>query len=79
MFFLGAGALAGVPSLELLAQQYSWTFQEARRLQREGRPPDTETILRLRRETRAAKLVAWRRQLQAAISTQRALLLGSPS
>jgi hypothetical protein len=56
--FLGAGALAGVPPLELLAQQYSWTFQEARRLQRESRPPDTETILRLRRETRAATLVA---------------------
>jgi hypothetical protein len=57
------------PLLKLLAEQYSWTFQEARRLQREGHPPDPETILHLRREAWATTLTAWRQQLEAAVES----------
>jgi hypothetical protein len=58
--FLGVGALAGVLPLELLALQHSRTFQKIRRLQREGRPPDPGTILRLRRKARETTLEEWR-------------------
>jgi hypothetical protein len=62
--FLRAGALAGVPPLELLAQQYSRIFREVRRLQREGCPPDPRKTLRLRREARAEMLERWRQRLE---------------
>jgi len=65
--FLGAGALAGVLPLELLAQQHSRVFREARRLLREDRPPDPGTIFRLRREAQAVMLHDWRQRLEAAV------------
>jgi hypothetical protein len=64
--FLGT---AGVPPLKLLAQQHSRVFREARRLQREGRPPDPGTILRLRREARAVMLHNWKQRLEAAVES----------
>jgi hypothetical protein len=56
--------------LEFLAQQYSWIFRETRGLQRESRPPDPRTALRLRREARAETLREWKRQLTAAAESE---------